>query len=433
VSDCEELGDASIGCSDTKKQRNGELIFRSFGRLTPFHLGIMKRYLAQLIGSGIRLSLLHDSSSDPLYAPEYDLMQNSLDEVPVCRVSWPQVVKEYPLALSSIPTACKHEGEGFCPCQNLQQCYDDAFLALWWTRCAGQRGVRPKHVWIVEDDAFFSGDISRFIRQYDSDDYDMIAPGFRIASPRWWPHQLHMFDNAMKHGLRSFNRSVPIVTNLDALPYMLEPPCADEYLLTSEVADVGLVFAQANVMRLSNRLLETLTSSWKRGVIGKTEAFLATLCASQIGFETQQKCSMLDFAPVALRNIGQTPVSPLFCWEDVGGWGWDYTSDFMVDAHAHCSDSLWKHKWIHPVKTDKLEDLECSSLTSLKLRKIAGLGWSLQHRFALFRWATSTWVSSCFGVQHVAQWLLFCIAVMIVRRMALSYPPRLQNCPSYHP
>merc|ERR1719163_1695727 len=133
-----------------------------------------------------------------------------------------------------------------------------------------------------------------------------------------------MFDDAMKHGLRSFNRSAQLVANLDVLPHMLEAPCADEHPLPSEIADVGLVFAQANVMRISGRLLESLSSSWKRGIVGKTEAFLATLCASQVGFGSQ-RCSMFDFAPVALRSIGQTPVSPLFCWENVGGWGWDYT------------------------------------------------------------------------------------------------------------
>ena len=38
----------------------------------------------------------------------------------------------------------------------------------------------------MEQDAYFFGDVRGFVDSFAADAADLVAPGFRVAGPRWW-------------------------------------------------------------------------------------------------------------------------------------------------------------------------------------------------------------------------------------------------------
>lgn len=218
------------------------------------------------------------------------------------------------------------------------------YEALWWKHC------RPtgseKFAWFVEDDAFFNGDVSEFITPYLSEEADLISSSFRIAGSNWW--NFKGFNRSIASGLKLFDNTAGVVENVSPLPSLRNSPCAD-----GSEDRKGLIFRQDVVERYSSRLFDMLDSALGNHLLGPAEAFLSTLCASNLGLDTgsgERGCSMLDWAPVAERDSGKTWASPLWCW---GG-----------DMSGRQCGAAWKDRWIHPVKTKEADALACPTHAS---------------------------------------------------------------------
>ncbi|CAE7569864.1 cpr-5 [Symbiodinium sp. CCMP2592] len=60
-------------------------------------------------------------------------------------------------------------------------------LLLWWRTALS--GSKPKNVWVIEDDAAYSGDLLHFVKSYQTDESDLITHALRVAEPSWvWYH-----------------------------------------------------------------------------------------------------------------------------------------------------------------------------------------------------------------------------------------------------
>ncbi|CAL1142197.1 unnamed protein product [Cladocopium goreaui] len=65
--------------------------------------------------------------------------------------------------------------------KSLAWCFHVEALLLWWRSLAS----KPKFVWVLEDDAGFSGDIAQFISAYQEETSDLISHEFQVADPTW--------------------------------------------------------------------------------------------------------------------------------------------------------------------------------------------------------------------------------------------------------
>lgn len=58
-------------------------------------------------------------------------------------------------------------------------------ILVWWRHVTDRPGPTPAFVWILEDDAGFSGDISEFAMAYADSDTDLLVHGLRPVDSSW--------------------------------------------------------------------------------------------------------------------------------------------------------------------------------------------------------------------------------------------------------
>jgi len=317
-------------------------LIRTYSDFTHWKLAQIERYVLQLRPLGIPVAVLRDVSFlsevkskgvHPYYMREAVSVSDMtiepsllqlIGDVPLCDVTWTAVKEEFTLInfdeysqLGGTNTKVVKKGGVHNP-----------FELLWWRQCRSMLPIKDvKHVWMAEDDAFFVGHLERFIRAYANDsETDLIAAGFRIAGKDWWnfKNARSTFPDRM---LKFTTQDSGLITNVQKLPTLHDGACS-----ARARGDVGVIFRQDVVERVSSRLFEKLEELINSGIIGPGEAFLSTICGSE------RWCTMHDFAPVFERRTGKTFASPQYCWHGVGEQRFQCRSEFQ-------------EKWIHPVKT----------------------------------------------------------------------------------
>jgi hypothetical protein len=339
-------------------------------------LSLVRFYLKQLQGTGIKLAVLNDKGMGNANASAILLSDSSGSRlrhqalhashassvsvtrmgtsltittdmlftsdsygVPVCDVSWDAGRNAY--AKSTIDAVQRFGSHSA----------HDQYLSLWYRHCKTRWNWNDiDYVWFFEDDAHFSGQIVQFIKAYAGDGADLVASGFRIAGPHWWKFS-GIPANVLNWG--TFNRSQSIVSNVSLLPTMADgEPCRSE---SSD--ENGVLFFQDHVLRASNRLLSNLDRVIEDGFIGPSESFIAHFCAHQIGegFRGDNHCTITDFAPVMLRQTHDSWVSPWWCWKAP-------RAEVYVSHNKsgpHCTEEF-KNKWFHKVERSSSPwDFDC--------------------------------------------------------------------------
>jgi len=239
--------------------------------------------------------------------------------VPMCYVSWTLAAEDFPLnEVENVNPGSVHN-------------FHDQNMVLWHKYC--MQYVSPpvnQHdakFWFVENDAIFSGDVTRFIEAHRSVKDDLVTTGLRIAGPHWWAVRIGLWKTAKPY-VKKFGKTSKAVRNVDILPSLNDGQCRD-----GSFDEHGFMFFQDHVMRLSAQLLNTLHEYLERGIIGPSESWVATLCASVTS------CSIYDFEPQHLNSsIGRnTWVADAYCWDGRPG------------VSKYCN-SINKNKWFHAYK-----------------------------------------------------------------------------------
>jgi hypothetical protein len=327
-------------------------------------ISLVRFYLKQLQGTGIKLSVLNDKGMGNASNGNAILLSDSSGSrlrhqalhrsnassvsvarmgasltittdmlftsdshgVPVCELSWDASTNAYAKStMDGVKAFGSHSAH-------------DQYLSLWYRHCKTKwKWNHIDYVWFFEDDVHFSGQIVRFIKAYAGDGADLVASGFRIAGPKWWKFS-GIPANVLKWG--KFNLSQSLVSNVSPLPTMAEGACKENIPLGDEK---GVLFFQDHVLRASNRLLSNLDRVIEDGFLGPSESFIAHFCAHQIGddFRGNNKCTITDFAPVMLRQKQDQWVSSWWCWDQTYFWH---------DKSAQCTDEELKNKWFHRVE-----------------------------------------------------------------------------------
>lgn len=345
---------------DADRLRGTALLLKINGRLTRWVRRLVARYHRQLSRWGAEVSILQDVSGTPEDHGQVEKRAYQMDDitVPLCRVSWRAAVKafgqKYLKGFKPVSKPLLHGGGTHTP-----------FEALWWRSCASAVGSgNPAYTWMVESDAFFNGDVARFLLDFAKDDTDLIAAGFRIAGKKWW--QYRSYRQAFQRGLPIFGRLDRVVENVHPLPSLAEGNCRNRRKKGYGPGDdsSGLIFIQDHVARFSARLFEMLDVGISEGIVGPAEALVATTCASRVGLSTRENCTMKDFAPVVTREAGDGHVSSMYCWPgDDGGTVKRWSKELRPFLGVQCS-SGWQDRWIHPIKTADGGRLACRGLQS---------------------------------------------------------------------
>lgn len=329
-------GTASVSGTDTV------LVVKTFAAFTPWKLHQLERYAEQLQRLGFPVAVLRDAATlrrngqwlgDGKVRNSF-VMLSSGKSIPLCDVSWQAAINEWGEDTFNgfSPVGGGHNDP--IPGRGVHNQYE----ALWWRHC------RPtgaeQHVWFVEDDAVFNGDVGHFLEAFSGDGADLVSSSFRIAGRHWW--NFEGFNHSLSAGsLQLFDAGASgLVENVSPLPPLSTFPCGD-----SSEDTQGLIFRQDVVERWSSKLFALLDKALQSGVLGPSEAFLSTLCASDRA--SGSRCTMLDWAPVLQRDSGVTWASPLWCW---GGF-----------LRGRQCDAGWQDKWIHPVKVSSADALACAS------------------------------------------------------------------------
>lgn len=318
-------------------------VFKTYSTFTPWKTHQIDRYADQLAGAGIPVVILRDASALRRHGETLGdgkvrksfVMLSTGKSVPLCDVSWQAALDEWGQEAFE---GLAPKGGGDHDLQ-LGQGVHNQYEALWWRHC--RPSGSEKYVWFVEDDAFFNGDIAGFLSRYSGEDADLISSSFRVAGARWW--NFKSFNRSISAGLKLFDATdTGLVENVSPLPALNVFPCGDG-------ADDrrGLIFRQDVVERYSARLFGMLDKALGNRLLAPAEAFLSTLCASGVGLEGGEHCSMMDWAPVTERDSGSTWASPLWCW---GG-----------HLKGRQCDAGWQDKWIHPVKTTEANAMACQA------------------------------------------------------------------------
>lgn len=346
--------------SDHRLLEGTIVVLRTNGRPSKFVLeDLMQRYQDQLHKYGIEFSVLHDKGNGPVTVGNaHDLLQLSeknkdglaqffhleksqngkeRTKVQLCSVSWDQSQKEFMHLDDSLFTA--------------RTCHDQN-IAMWWKHCSHDFRTDLKYVWFLESDAFFNGNIVNFFRDFEHNDADLVASGFRVAGKHWWKYKTGLFDRGMNQGLKIINHSSDVVSNVKPLPGMTEGP--KNCWFSGHNDRQGLLFFQDHVMRLSKDLLEALsTNMYKHGVLGASEAFISTMCASGLDFRDDRSCKIHDFAPMLERKNGETWVTPIYCFGE--------NSHYDPRTKYHCTQKSWQNRWIHAVKVKAPGAMQCDN------------------------------------------------------------------------
>jgi len=239
--------------------------------------------------------------------------------VSICYVDWKRATKAYPL---------KHVSSYFV------HYIHDQNVALWHRYC--MQDISPPvneqfaKIWFVESDAIFGGKVAPFIEAHSALKDDLVATGLRIAGTHWWKVKKGLWKTGEPYVKKFWNTS-KAVRNLETLPSLNVSKCRNP-----DVQDEhGFLFFQDHVMRLSIQLLNILSKHLQKGIIGPSESWLPTLCASDTS------CSIYDFEPQHLNSsIGpNTWVADSYCWTPT------HTNSTLCDKI--------NQKWFHPYKCDE--------------------------------------------------------------------------------
>lgn len=240
--------------------------------------------------------------------------------VPICYVNWTLTAEAFPL--NNVSSASVHY-------------IHDQNVVLWHRYC--MQDISPPvneddvKFWFVEDDAIFSGNVAHFIQAHSALKDDLVTTGLRIAGPHWWKVKAGFWKTGEPY-VKKFGKTSKAVRNIEALPSLRDGNCRD-----GSFDEHGFLFFQDHVMRLSTQLLNTLYEYLERGIIGPSESWLATLCASVTS------CSIYDFEPQHLNSIighntMNTWVSDSYCW------------NAAPTEETYCNN---KDKWFHSYKCKK--------------------------------------------------------------------------------
>jgi len=308
------------------------VVVKTYGDWTPWVAWLVERYSRQLARVDIQLAVLRDVTK---LEPNLEAIRASSRRfgnatAPVCEVSWPAARK---VLGDEIFDSHGHHWKAD------PHILTTVFELLWWKECAPLLPKKDaRFVWMAEHDAFFNGDLARFVQSYRDDDADYVARGFRITGSEWWLYS--RFDFGLKNGLKTFGVEDDLVRNVHPLPEVSEGKCRQKIKNNKN----GLLLAQDHVTRYSARYFKMLASAAGRGIAGPGEAFKSTLCASGLGLDEGESCSMTDFAPI---RGSEDWISPVYCWVQVQsepGRKDEFTTDDLP------CEPQWLDKWVHPVK-----------------------------------------------------------------------------------
>jgi len=236
-----------------------------------------------------------------------------IGDVPLCDVTWTAVETEFTHVdfseysqLGGLDTTIVKKGGVHNP-----------FELLWWRHCLPKWMKHIKYIWMAEDDAFFVGHLERFLMAFESyKEIDLIAGGFRIAGENWW--NIETASSTFPERMLSYTRESGVVTNVRRLPTLADTQCSD-----GTADDVGTLFRQDVVERVSTRLIKKLEEVVTSGIVGPGEALLPSICAGE------EWCKMYDFAPMYERAYGNTFASPQYCWRGIGMQKYQCTRGFQ--------------------------------------------------------------------------------------------------------
>lgn len=253
--------------------------------------------------------------------------------VPVCSVTWQQCVEESP---------SKRCGAQKNPDAHR---FHDQNMVLWWRHCRPDSLVN--YVWFVEYDAFFNGDVSNFIHAFGNNKADLIASGFRIAGSNWFKYQWFSTAPGLK---TNFTQTSKVVANVDVLATSQTAKCNGHM---KDDGDVGVIFVQDHVLRMSDRFLRILSQQMANDVLGPSEGFISTLCASNLGFPDRAPCTMYDMQPSHTNSSAPDSdgiwLSDIYCY--------DWRSHIRASKKEHCHNYL--NQWVHKFDCDDITALNC--------------------------------------------------------------------------
>lgn len=364
---------------DVQKAPSTHLVVSGFGDFTAWHDGLMDRYLRQLEGTGVKLSFLRDATdATDLGNGVAHLGANasvaSFAKVAYSSGMWTQATSEWAshdilvnfakvqissrrgvlhtsgsrwsesvpvcdVKASSLPEGSQPTDGHFS--KNPRWGYHSAFVAAWWKDCAQQLEA-PDHVWFVESDAVFNGDVAKFVAAHAGEGADMIASRFMILD-RQWPG---WFDFARRFSADFHGFSELRVGGGEAV----EHGAADRpgrVALTEDGSLHAKVLKNGDfVVRYSAKLLGMLAPAIQAGIVGTAEGEAGMLCANRYGLKPGDDCALYQF------DLGKW-ASPVFNWDQ------GYPDD-SNKIGAHCS-AAWQDKWVHKVKAASWEELQCSA------------------------------------------------------------------------
>ncbi|CAK9056346.1 unnamed protein product [Durusdinium trenchii] len=173
------------------------------------------------------------------------------------------------------------------PCRkSLAWCFHVESLLLWWRSIAASS--KPKFVWVLEDDAGYSGCLADFVSAYQNESADLLCHGLQRADPRW------VWYDAMSE---AFHR-------LKAERFR----CVE------------------HVQRFSAQLLSALEEYARQQVTGWSELSVPSLC----------RLAQLSVAPLRAEHIGQI---------------FSYAGKVPEDAWPRiCQDARTRGRWWHALK-----------------------------------------------------------------------------------
>jgi len=163
-------------------------------------------------------------------------------------------------------------------------------ILLWWEHVSSSVRGRPAHVWVLEDDAGYSGDLSEFVQTYAQETADLVVHGIQLVEEDWvWR------DTASPHFLQ-------------LVPFHRRFRCAE------------------HVQRLSALLLDALQRYCDKGISGWSEMSIPSLCSN---------CG-LEMRALKPEHIGALYVFhgkvPALSWERI------------------CTERATRNRWWHALK-----------------------------------------------------------------------------------
>jgi hypothetical protein len=293
-----------------------DVVLKLFGRVTAEERALAAAYKRAVEPQG-QLSILYDvgDSVSPASALGRVVARTLPPALPICRYSFSHVKQQFPLMQLRF--------------DNLSRWYIPAYtrkflfvarnfmveppLVLFWLGLLDGCSDKPaqgrrRHIWAIEADAAYVGNVRTFFDRLRADESDLLSTGYQIADHRWWAHHITTFRRRFR-----FHRQVPGLR--DPLP---EPLCgrawaapeADGTALPKEAGyyqisvrndlkwaagqcnstKAGALFRLVPVERFSPRLLDHLAALLADGRFAASETFASSACAAE------RWCTLGDWA-----------------------------------------------------------------------------------------------------------------------------------------